>query len=351
MALEPGGREHVDLAAMKLFSCPACGATLHFDNALCERCGTPAGYDPDTNAMVEIGEVHGLCANAAHGACNWAVPASRGGGALCSACIHNEIIPDLSVDANLARWQRIERAKKRLFYQLIRWGLPLETRTENPGHGFAFRFLADEAEVEPVMTGHESGVITLALAEADDAERERRRAGLGEPYRTLLGHFRHEIAHHYWDVLVTGGPARDIVRALFGDDSVDYGAALESYYAKGPPPDWQHDYVSAYASAHPWEDFAETWAHYFHIVDTLETAAAFGLSLAPAPSDPSLAVQMAGDPYTETDTDRLAALWVPVSVALNALNRSMGGRDAYPFVLSPRIVGKLDVIGRLVHGQ
>ena len=335
---------------MKLFSCPACGATLHFDNALCGRCGTAVGYDPGSNAMVAIGDSHALCANAAHGACNWIVPASGGEGALCRACIHNDTIPDLSIGANLANWQEIERAKKRLFYQLIRWNLPLVTRAEDPAHGLAFRFLADDDAFDPVMTGHENGIITIALAEADEQERERRRAGLGEPYRTLLGHFRHEIAHHYWDVLVTDGPARDIVRAAFGDDTVDYAAALQAHYAGGAPAGWQNEFVSAYASSHPWEDFAETWAHYFHIVDTLETASAFGLTLAPPVADPPLAAQVTGDPYTEADTARLVGLWVPLSVALNSLNRSMGGRDAYPFVLTPTITGKLDVVARLVHG-
>ena len=95
------------------------------------------------------------------------------------------------------------------------------------------------------MTGHENGIITIALAEADGFERERRRLEMGEPYCTLLGHFRHEVGHHFWDLLVRDGGQLQACRALFGDDSEDYQAALQRHYRDGPVPDWQQRYVSA----------------------------------------------------------------------------------------------------------
>ena len=175
-------------------------------------------------------------------------------------------------------WRKLEAAKHRLFYTLLRLNLPIETRNENP-EGLAFDFLADQpAQSGPkVMTGHDNGLITIALAEADDAERERRRTAMGEPYRTLLGHFRHEVGHYYWDRLVRDEGRLDPCRAVFGDDSQDYEQALQRHYAEGAPANWQENFVSAYATTHPWEDFAETWAHYLHIVDTLEMAGAFGV--------------------------------------------------------------------------
>ena len=132
-----------------------------------------------------------------------------------------------------------------------------------------------------MVTGHDNGAVTIALSEADPAESEKRRAELDEPYRTPLGHFRHEIGHHYWDVLVRDGGMLEACRARFGDDREDYAEALQRHYREGPPANWQERFVSAYATSHPWEDFAEAWAHYFHIVDTLDTANAFGLSLEP----------------------------------------------------------------------
>src|SRR6202044_2237030 len=158
-----------------------------------------------------------------------------------------------------------------------------ETRLENPEFGLAFDVLADppEGAGETVRTGHENGVITMNLAEADDAIREQRRTELGEPYRTLLGHFRHEVGHYYWDRLVRDGGRLDECRDCFGDETRDYGDALRKYYAEGPPPDWRGNFVSAYATAHPWEDFAETWAHFLHITDTLEMAGSLGIRVDP----------------------------------------------------------------------
>lgn len=332
---------------MRLFTCPNCRQTVYFDNTACGQCGTAIGYDPAANAMVAISDSSSYCANAEHGACNWI---ARAGG-FCTACRHNETVPDISDAENLSDWQILERAKKRLFYSIIRLGLPLITRDEDSQRGLAFNFLAD-TNGETVMTGHHNGVITIALAEADDAERERRRAELGEPYRTLLGHFRHETAHYYWDLLVSRTDWLERCRATFGNDAADYHEALKIHYANGAPPDWPQRFVSSYASSHPWEDFAETWAHYLHIADTLETARSLGVSTEPM-RDPSreLSTDVDFDPYRTTDARRLTEAWVGVSVMLNELNRSMGLPDAYPFVLSGPIVEKIDFIARLVQAD
>lgn len=346
---------------MQLFVCDHCSNTIYFENAVCEHCGHALGYLPEQNAMVSLDEAEGgwtslafpgttyaYCDNARHGACNWLVPA--GGPAFCLACQHNETIPDIEIADNLHRWQVIERAKKRLIYSLLRLALPLETRLENPEHGLAFRFLADNQNAPRVMTGHENGIITISLAEADDAEREARRTSMGEPYRTLLGHFRHEIGHHYWDLLVTGRAPEERFRAVFGDERADYGEALKNYYANGAPLGWPQTHISAYATAHPWEDFAETFAHYLHIVDTVEMAAAFGVRARPRTGDESLALPpVRFDPYMAPDMGEIVDNWVPLALLLNNLNRAMGQTDAYPFVLTPAVVDKLRFINDLVH--
>jgi hypothetical protein len=183
-------------------------------------------------------------------------------------------------------------------------------------------------------------------------EREKRRTVMHEPYRTLLGHFRHEVGHYYWDVLVQDGDQLEAFRQVFGDERQDYGQALQNYYANGAPADWQDRFVSSYASAHPWEDFAETWAHYLHIVDTLEMARAFGMYIHPriAKSD-ELDAEVDFDPYAMGDAVPLIDTWIPLSNALNSLNRTMGQPDIYPFIISPAVVEKLCAIHDLVHGK
>jgi hypothetical protein len=223
-------------------------------------------------------------------------------------------------------------------------------RKDDPEGGLAFDFLAPpQPHSAPIMTGHQNGLITISLSEADDSERERQRRQMGEPYRTLLGHFRHELAHYYWDHLVWNTPALDEFRRLFGDERQDYGAALQKHYAEGPPKDWAEQYVTAYASVHPWEDFAETWAHYFHMVDTLETANAFGLRVRPKVSkgaDLSTAIDF--DPHSAT-MDRIIDSWLPLTFAVNSINRSMGIADLYPFVLAPSVIVKLSFIHDRIH--
>ena len=190
---------------------------------------------------------------------------------------------------NLANWRKIELAKRHLFYSLMRWRLPMSDRTEDPENGLAFEFLSDvvkdDGSIQRVLTGHNAGLITVNIAEADDAERESRRTSMREPYRTVLGHLRHEVGHYYWDRLVRDRGNLDRYRQLFGDETQDYGASLKRHYESGAPADWQDAYISTYATAHAWEDFAETWAHYMHMVDALETAGAFGVSVNPPVPD------------------------------------------------------------------
>ena len=344
---------------MKLFVCQNCSATLFFENTRCGRCGTTLGYLPDLSTLSAL-EGHGgafralaeperryvLCANASEDACNWLVEAGSGQD-FCAACRHNRTIPDLSDPVGRARWRKLEVAKHRLFYSLTRLGVALPDRTDDPREGLVFDFL-DEAPGRHVMTGHDGGVITIAVKEADDAIREERRHEMHETYRTLLGHFRHEIGHWIWDRLVRDGGHLDECRALFGDDREDYQAALGRHYREGPPAGWQERFITAYASTHPWEDFAETWAHYLHIVDTLETASAFGITLRPGGSMPSL--EMPLDPFEAPEIGPLVEAWLPLVVAVNSLNRSMGVADLYPFVISPAVVEKLSFIHRVVHG-
>jgi hypothetical protein len=269
------------------------------------------------------------------------------------------VVPDLAVPANLFAWQRWQAAQHRLVYTLRRLRLPLANRQDDPAHGLVFDVLADLPDGPKVLTGHDEGVITLALSEADDAERERRRTAMGEPYRTLLGHLRHETGHHYWDLLVRDTGRLEECRAVFGDDSQDYNEALARHYANGAPSDWRAGYVSAYATAHPWEDFAETWAHYLHIVDTLEMAGAFGIQLMPpllkqpsagdAGTAQLLAAEVDFDPFGPIGIETLIEAWLPLTYAVNSLNRCMGTADFYPFVLSEPAIAKLGYVHRLIR--
>ena len=263
------------------------------------------------------------------------------------------MIPALAESENLLRWRKLEYAKHRLFYQLIKLKLPLPTTTELPGHGLVFDFLAEAQQpgAAKVMTGHDDGLITLNLQEADDAAREKLRTQMHEPYRTLLGHFRHEIGHFYWDLLVRDGEKLEQCRAIFGDDREDYTQALQRHYRDGAPGDWQAHFISQYATTHPWEDFAETWAHYLHIVDTLETASAFRLGLHPQRIDePDLHADITLNPYGAGPIEGLIEAWLPLTFAVNSLNRSMGIADLYPFILSPTVISKMEFIHQLVQG-
>ena len=347
---------------MRLFNCQSCGQAIYFENRFCNSCGHALGYLPITGQLAAL-EPEGdhyvaltrkkplvrYCENIESDTCNWLIPAGQES-PFCLACRHNRTIPDLSLAENLPRWQQMEIAKHRLFYTLIALKLPLKNRTDDPDHGLAFDFLTDE--VQQVLTGHEEGLVTINLAEADDAYRETLRNSMGEPYRTLLGHFRHEVGHYFWDLLVRDSGRLEDCRALFGDDSEDYATALQRHYAEGPPPGWQNNFISAYASAHPWEDFAESWAHYLHIVDTLETASTFGLRIHPlATKNKSLHADLNFDPHQANSIKTIIDAWLPLTFAMNNLNRSMGYSDLYPFILSEPVIAKMQFIHEIVRAS
>jgi hypothetical protein len=348
---------------VKLFRCQNCEQLLYFENTQCERCSHRLGYlpwsatlsalearDDRWQTLTEPRVLVKFCENAGHGVCNWLTDPNDAG-PLCAACRFNRTIPDLTVEQNLIRWRRLEAARHWLFYSLLRLRLPLKSRADDPEGGLAFDFLADGTGPK-VMTGHDNGLITISLEEADDAERERRRTQMGEPYRSLLGHFRHEIGHYFWNVLIRDGGRLDECRAVFGDDSQDYNTALQAYYRNVAPGDWQGHFVSAYATSHPWEDWAETWAHYLHIVDTLEMANAFGIRVKPRVTrDETLAAEIDQDPYRMADMNQIIDAWLPLTFAVNSINRAMGNHDLYPFVLSPAVVEKLAYVHEVVRAS
>jgi hypothetical protein len=357
--------------ASRAFRC-RCGRPVFFRNSECLACHTPLGYLPDRLTLVPLqpagddrwrvwGEDDGpllkRCRNFDAAACNWLLAADDAA-TLCVSCRLNHLIPDLSVEENRVAWQRIENAKRRLVSQLLALGLPVVSRVEGAGgedteRGLAFDFLRPMPG-QPTITGHASGIVTLNIEEADDATRERIRTELREPYRTLLGHLRHEVGHYYWERLVAHTPWLDRFREVFGDERADYGEALKRHYEQGPPRDWAQRHVSAYAASHPWEDWAETWAHYLHMVDTVETAMSFGLDAEDLEVDTEpFGVEVleghGGDPGA-ADFLVFVNAWVEITALLNEMSRSMGQHDFYPFVLSRAAVRKLHFVHEVVTG-
>lgn len=350
---------------MKIFHCDHCEQLLFFENVSCMSCEHKLAFltdlavigslDPAEDGLWKSplkrakGKRWRLCKNYTdHDVCNWAVPADDPD-PLCRCCRLTTVIPDLDKPNHKAWWYKLEVAKRRLEYTLLALGLPVFSKEEDPERGVAFEFKADPDDPkEPrVLTGHADGVITINVAEADDAYREKVRLELHEPYRTLLGHFRHEIGHYYWDRLVRDDEKRLAgFRELFGDERQDYAAALKRNYDEGPPADWQERHVTSYASVHPWEDWAETWAHYLHMTDTLETAASCGVSLRPRQRDLPKLKEVPNPVTCETSAfEDLIESWFPLTYMLNSLNRGLGQPDAYPFVLSGPAIEKL----RFVH--
>ncbi len=345
---------------MKLFTCDNCQQTLYFENSRCVGCGEAVGYAPEiaqlatlrTQAFGAAGvfEItlpdngthrYRTCRNSReYEACNWLV-AAEDRDDYCRSCRLSQVIPNLSYTANDQAWRRIEAAKRRLLYTLFEFRLPVD--------GLAFRFLKGTQD-EPVLTGHDEGVITLNIDEADSAFRENMREKLGEGYRTVLGHLRHESGHFYWDKLIRNSDRLQGFRELFGDERASYDAALNRHYDSGPPQGWGASFVSAYASMHPWEDWAETWAHYLHTVDTLETAKSHGLVVR-APTADESGERVVTDRLAFFDFESLSKGWSAVTLALNSLNRSMGMEDVYPFVRSQRVLGKLRFVHDTVHQQ
>ena len=326
---------------MRAFSCPCCDHLLFFENSACLRCRTPVGYSPEAGTLVavEVGTPLVRCANAGIAGCNWLVEGER---LLCGSCVLTRTRPhdaDLSTTSPVAvAFIRAESAKRRLVFQLVELGLPISDLT------FDLLWSQDK----PVRIGYVDGAITFDLAESDDAYRTRMRQELGEPYRTVLGHLRHEAGHHYWWTSVAPSPEHlEGWRALFGDEQIPYEAALERHYSGGPPAGWESNHVSAYAAAHPWEDWAEAFAHYLHIRDTLQTAAAFGLVVMGPTLEPEFIATP--NPWPDENIEEILSTWLPLTYALNAVNRSMGRSDLYPFVLSPVVVDKLSFVHAVVQ--
>ncbi|TAL17131.1 MAG: hypothetical protein EPO01_16890 [Aquabacterium sp.] len=360
---------------MKTFSCTHCGQTVFFENTACVNCGSALGFVPELLRIVAFDvsadgawTAHGMntpaawrpCHNyATEQVCNWMVEAADPQ-VLCRCCRYTSIIPALNKPENKAYWLNLEAAKRRLFYSLIDLQLPIPDRIADPSNGLVFHFLEDADPKQRVLTGHASGLITMNIEEADDAKREARRSALHEPYRTILGHFRHEIGHFYWDHLIARSNYLDAFRERFGDERADYSAALQRHYAEGPLADWQANYISAYATMHPWEDWAECWAHYMHVVDALNTAGHWGLSLgaqavgrtragrggkaAPAAPAQLKGVDADGQPFDQV----LVNQWLPLARFLNSMGRSLGRGDFYPFVLPPPVLDKLGFIHEVV---
>jgi hypothetical protein len=355
---------------VRLFSCPSCQGVLFFENSRCTACKRRLGYCAEAVVLVALPEAAGGAEGGAesgatapvevalgagkrerfvpcknyneHDTCNWLVRESDGQ-PYCLSCRLTEIIPDLSDAKNRQAWAEVESAKRRLLYTLLALRLPTLTKLQDAQAGLSFRFLRS-SEQAPVTTGHADGLITLNVAEADAAYRENMREKLGEAYRTVLGHLRHEIGHFYWDRLVKDAAPLDAYRQLFGDERASYEEAIARHYGEGPPQNWAESFISAYATMHPWEDWAETWAHYLHMVDTLETAKAHGLTVR-VPGTVGASARVSTDELTLADFDALMEGWQAVTLALNSLSRSMGMKDVYPFVVSQPVRDKL----RFVH--
>lgn len=347
---------------MKKFHCERCGARVFFENIRCESCHAELGFVPEELAVgafevKQDGRLQRLLSTAVHQysrcsnhqapvSCNWLVR-DDDFDPLCRSCRTTEVFPALSKAENGDRWSRIEAAKRRMTYGLLSLGLPIPNKQIDPQHGIAFEFLEETDPAQKVLTGHDDGRITLNIAEADDARREEVRTRMHEPYRTLLGHFRHEIGHYYWDRLVADTPWLEKFRALFGDERADYGEALKRHY-ESPVKNWQERFVSVYASSHPWEDWAECWAHYMHLWDGLETAESWGLRLDSAVPGTEPVHARAID---STDPDiqrRVISDWLPISQFSNAMSRAMGGHDAYPFVMPDAVLQKLEFIHQVI---
>lgn len=350
---------------MRIFSCDSCGQLVFFDNSQCLSCSSPLGYvhaRRDVIAMTQVGPDRLIdlsdsvqswqrCITAETTGCNWLVP--DGPPQACESCVLTRTRPDPHDADAAAELLRAEMAKRRLVFQLAELGLPVQPRDEEQGTGVAFDLLSS-AETR-VVTGHDNGVITLDLAEADSEHREHLRLQLSEPYRTLLGHFRHEIGHFYWPILVHNQDVLQACRALFGDEREDYADAVRRHYESSEHDDqsWQQDHISRYATMHPFEDWAETFAHYLHIVDTLQTADSFGLATSTDQGPHHLARRVGAHPTRPGGTENfgeVVALWLELSYALNQINRSMGQPDLYPFILAPAVIRKLAFVDHLVRG-
>ena len=347
---------------MKYFACGSCQKQIFFSKTTCDHCSVRIGYVAERKEMLSFkevtadiwqaldihvrGEEFKPCYNYQnYHVCNWVLP--QGSDEIyCESCQLTYIIPQLDKEENIIYWRRLEHAKQRFLYLAQRLNImPKPKRHDQDRFGLRFNFLMPLND-QPVMTGHGQGIITLNAHEANVVYRETTRINMGENYRTLLGHFRHESGHYYFYLIENLRPdLLDEFRTYFGDERQDYAAALNQHYENGPPTDWEQSYISTYASAHPWEDWAETWAHYLHMMETLETAYYAGLAVNADQPDLSNLI-MNECPIGSNNFEHLLESWITLTFNLNALNRSIGLEDAYPFNLSEIVKDKLRFIHR-----
>ena len=335
---------------MKIFSC-SCGQQIYFDNTHCVACKSELGFDPVTGDMYGLeragdnsyvdgqGTHYKRCRNGIeYNNCNWLL-GSNDDSNLCWGCSFNRTIPNLQYSENLERWRLFEQAKKRLLYTLLDLGLPLVNGFVKPGEGLILDFIEDGRSNPDIYresfayTGHSDGVITINALEADDLARENARVSMNEKYRTLLGHLRHESGHYYWERFKNDSFLEKFTE-LFGDYTQDYQSSLDQYYQQPPCLNWEKHYISAYASAHPWEDWAETWGHYLFIYDTLQTI---------------LDLQFSDFNIVSASVDERINEWLRISAKLNELGRSSGSGDFYPFIISVPVKEKLVFVGSMIE--
>lgn len=328
---------------MKTFNCPNCQNPIFFENTQCENCSTLLSYNPLKecfDATIDLNPSE-LCKNQSLDICNWSTKGSSQEN-FCIACSLNREVPNPQNNSSFVKWKNLEPAKHRLIYQLLKLGLPIASKLEKTD-GIAFDFLSENNE-QKALTGHANGVVTILLSEADSVKREQLKKDMNEPYRTLLGHFRHEIGHYYWDVLFDEKNIKKY-RAIFGDERINYGEALQIHYKNGAPKNWNQNFISEYASSHSWEDWAESWAHYLHLMDTLETANAFGVSFKRNKFPlKTLTNATCPNPYTTKSFKTIFNSSVALTCMANSLNRSMGLDDTYPFVIAEPVYKKLNFI-------
>ncbi|MEL0456262.1 putative zinc-binding metallopeptidase [Flavobacteriaceae bacterium SZ-1-7] len=339
---------------MKIFKCPNCASTIFFENSRCVNCGNVLGYDAVSDGFIIPNSYNSyynnnfkFCDNHKYGICNWLIE-DDGNHIFCKACELNRKVPAESDTENFQKWKKLEVAKHRLVYQLLKLNLPLESKIKN-NQGIAFDFLS-ENNSDNMVTGHAGGVITILLSEADSVHREQIRMQMDEPYRTLLGHFRHEMGHYYWGFFFDYSDNIFNFRNLFGDERQDYNQAINHYYCYGAPLNWNLNFISKYATSHPWEDWAETWAHYLHIMDTLETGNAIGISFSSNQTqNQEIHITRCSNPYQTRDFKTIFETSIALTSAVNSLNRSMGLPDIYPFVVPEPVFQKLSFIHNLFN--
>ncbi|NDZ95741.1 hypothetical protein G3I13_06850 [Streptomyces sp. SID6673] len=351
---------------MHALTCPICNALSGFVNQECPGCGTTVGVHLPSRSLVVASEdgveIDGRrwvrCSNWAGTGCNWMTLAEvdESSIGLRGRCFPGSLVrrhPETDDTIALEKLNPTARDMRMLIYQLVDLGLPVEPFWRSDG-GLAFDLLSSLTTGRPVMIGHANGVITIDLAESMDAYRERLRVDLGEQYRTMLGHFRHEVGHYFEHILVETGDGAteylDKAREIFGDERAGYADAITRHYTYGPPRNWQDSFISEYATMHPWEDFAECFAHYLHITGTIDTARESGLML----ESDQVRFTMDHDivplaSYADEPIERLLYDWKWLSTMFNRVNAAMGRRPLYPFDIPKPVVRKLGFVHRVIR--